>query len=249
MHPQDPRLFRLLRRIAIRIFPNYTYSGTEKLPDESCVIVGNHCQIYGPLAGELNMPRPHYIWCVGEMMDRKEVPEYAFRDFWSGKPRWTLWFWRLASHAIARPAAYLLSHAHTLPVYHDIRVRTTFRKTMECLQDGADIVIFPESAEPYNAIVTKFHDHFIDLAKLYYRKTGKSLCFVPMYIAPRLSRICFGDPVRFNPDEPLDAERERISAALADGITALARALPRHTVVPYLNIPKDQYPLNTEDGD
>ena len=242
---KDPALYRLIVRAVRCLSPKYTLYGTENLPEEPAVIVGNHCQMYGPLAGELHMPRPHWIWCVGEMMNRKEVPAYAFQDFWSGKPRWTRWFWHLASHAIAPLAAYVLSHAHTIPVYHDARVMTTFRLSIENLQAGADIVIFPESAEPYNGIVTQFHRHFADLAKLYHRRTGKALCFVPMYVAPKLKEIYFGKPVRYNPEAPDGEELERICTAMMDRITDLAVSLPPHTVVPYLNIPKNQYPLNT----
>ena len=246
MQNADPLFFRLIRRIVLRLSPKYTLYGTENLPDEPCVIVGNHSQMYGPLAGELYMPRPHYIWCIGEMMNRREVPAYAFQDFWSGKPRWTYWFWHLASHAIAPLAAYVLSHAHTIPVYRDARVMTTFRKSVEYLQAGADIVIFPESAEPYNHIVTQFQSHFADLAKLYYRRTGKTLCFVPMYVAPKLGKICFGAPVRHNPETPDGEERERICLAMMNAITDLAVSLPPHTVVPYLNIPKSRYPMNKD---
>ena len=243
---KDPALYRLIRRGCLRLSPKYTLYGTENLPEEPVIIVGNHSQMYGPLAGELYMPRPHFIWCVGEMMNRKEVPEYAFRDFWAGKPRRTHWFWHLASHAIAPLAAYVLSHAHTIPVYHDARVMTTFKKTIEALEAGADVVIFPESTEPYNAIVTQFHRHFADLAKLFYRRTGKAVCFLPIYVAPKLGSIHFGTPVRYNPEAPDEEERERICLSMMNAITDLAVSLPPHTVVPYLNIPKDQYPLNTD---
>ena len=56
-----------------------------------CGLVGNHCQMYGPIAAELYLSRPHYIWCVREMMNREEVPAYAFRDFWSMKPKTLQW--------------------------------------------------------------------------------------------------------------------------------------------------------------
>ena len=243
---KKPWLYRIIYRIVLKVSPKYTLAGTENLPDEPCVIVGNHCQMYGPLAGEFYMPRPHYIWCVGEMMNRKEVPEYAFRDFWSKKPEGVRWLYRILSHLIAPLAELIFTCAHTIPVYHDARVMTTFRQSMARLQEGADIVIFPESSEPDNAIVTRFHEHFADLARLYFRKTGTALWFVPMYIAPRLNSIHFGKPVRYDPDEEAEAGRKRICASVSDAITGLAKALPRHTVVPYLNIPKDKYPLNTD---
>ena len=39
------------------------------------------------------------------------------------------------------------------------------------------------------------------------------------------------------------------SLALMEAISDLASALPQHTVVPYPNIPKRQYPLNTDRTD
>ena len=210
------------------------------------MIVGNHCQMYGPIAAELYMPRPRYTWCIGEMMNRKEVPAYAFQDFWSMKPRRKQWFYRLLSHLIAPLCEYVFTCARTIPVYRDTRVMTTFRQSMERLKEGADIVIFPEKNEPYNAVLCRFQEHFADLARMYYRKTGKAVCFVPMYTAPRLGSIHFGDPVRFNPETADGEERKRICDTLMKEITGLATALPQHTVVPYPNIPKKQYPLNTD---
>ena len=68
---------------------------------------------------------------------------------------------------------------------------------------------------------------------------------MPMYVAPKLKEIYFGKPVRYNPEAPDGEELERICTAMMDRITDLAVSLPPHTVVPYLNIPKNQYPLNT----
>ena len=246
MQKKDPLFYRLIVRTVRRFSPKYRLYGTENLPQEPCVIIGNHCQMYGPIAAELYMPRPHYIWCIGEMMDRKEVPAYAFRDFWSMKPRSLHWFYRLLSHLIAPLAEYVFTHAHTIPVYHDTRVMTTFRQSVDRLKEGADVVIFPEKSEPYNGILWQFQEHFADLAGLYYRKTGKAVCFVPMYTAPRLKSIHFGEPVRYNPEAPGDEERTRICGAMMEAVTGLARTLPQHTVVPYPNIPKDRYPLNTD---
>ena len=74
MGENNPLLYRLLYRIVWLVSPKYTLFGEENLPDEPCVLVGNHCQMYGPIAAELYLPRPHAIWCIGEMMSRKEVP-------------------------------------------------------------------------------------------------------------------------------------------------------------------------------
>ena len=82
------------------------------------------------------------------------------------------------------------------------------------------------------------------MARLYYKKTGQAIPFVPMYIAPALRTVYLGKPVIFDPAAPIAKERERICAYLRDEITAIAAALPEHTVVPYRNVPRRLYPKN-----
>ena len=237
-------LFRFIKWCVKIFYPKTQVEGVENLPDEPVIIVGNHCQMNGPIVGELYVPGEPYIWCAGEMMHLKDVPEYAFRDFWSQKPKWTHPGYKLLSYIIAPIAACVFNNARTIGVYHDTRILSTFKNTVKKLQEGKSVVIFPEHDVKHNHIVYEFQDKFIDIAKLYYKKTGMELSFVPMYIAPKLRKICLGKPIRFHAEEAMDAERSRICTYLMDEITAVAEALPEHTVVPYRNIPKKNYPTN-----
>ncbi len=237
-------IYRILRWFIWLFSPKYKLAGTEHLPAEPCVVVGNHSQMFGPIAGELHMPGKHYIWCAGEMMNRAEVHDYAFRDFWSNEPRCLHWFFKLLSYAITPLAVCLFNNAHTVPVYHDARLITTFRQSIERLQEGNSIIIFPEHYDEHNNIVHDFQDKFVDLARFYYRKTGKTLSFVPLYLAPELRLMTFGEPVCFDAAAPIEAERRRICDALMDRITDIALALPEHRVVPYPNVPRRKYPKN-----
>ena len=177
-------------------------------------------------------------------MNRKEVAEYAFTDFWSFKPKWTHPFFRLLSHLIVPLSVCVFNNAHTVPVYHDARLITTFRESVALLQKGVRLIIFPEKNQRYNNIVYAFQDKFIDVARFYYKRTGESLPFVPMYIAPRLRKMYLGEPILFDPQAPIDSERERICREAAEQITRIAASLPEHTVVPYRNIPRKDYPKN-----
>ncbi len=237
-------LYRVIRRLVRRFSPKYRIVGSENLPAEPCVIVGNHCQMYGPIAAELYTPGRHAVWCAGEMMHREEVAAYAYRDFWSGKPKAVRWFYRLLSRLIGPLAELIFTNAHTVAVYHDARVIAAFRESIDLLEAGSRIVIFPEHYEEHNRIVHDFQDRFVDLARYYYKKTGRELDFVPMYLAPRLGTMFYGRPVRFDANAPIREERRRICGALMDAITEIAVAQPEHTVIPYPNIPKRQYPKN-----
>ena len=237
-------LFKFIKWCVKTFYPKTQVEGADNLPDEPAIIVGNHCQMNGPIVGELYVPGEPYIWCAGEKMHLKDVPEYAFRDFWSQKPRWTHPFYRLLSYIIAPLSVCVFNNARTIGVYHDARILSTFKNTVKKLQEGKSIVIFPEHDVKHNHIVYDFQDKFIDIAKLYYKKTGKELQFVPMYIAPKLKKLCLGKPVRFHAEEPMDAQRSRVCHYLMDEITAIAESLPEHTVIPYRNIAKKDYPTN-----
>jgi len=218
--------------------------GTEHLPQQPAIIVGNHCQMHGPITAEIYFPGPHYTWCAGQMMEAKEVPSYAFQDFWSQKPRWTHWFYRILAYLITPLSVCMFNNAHTIAVYHDARVIGTFRATVRRLCEGNHVIIFPEHDVKHNHIVYDFQDKFIEVARLYHKKTGKCLQFVPMYTAPNLKKAFLDTPVTFDPAQPIEEERRRICDAMMEAITKMACALPQHTVVPYRNIPKKDYPSN-----
>lgn len=236
--------YRVIRWLVWLFSPKFNISGAEYLPEEPCVIVGNHSQMYGPIAGELYTPGKHDIWCAGEMMHRKEVAAYAYQDFWSKKPTWNRWFFKLLSHLIAPLSEFIFNNANTVAVYHDTRLISTFRESIVKLQQGHSMVIFPEHYGEHNNIVHDFQDKFIDLARFYYKKTGQTLSFVPLYLAPKLKTMFYGKPIAFDPTAPIAEERRRICEALMDAITDIAVSLPEHIVVPYPNIPKKQYPKN-----
>lgn len=239
-------LYRFIKWLVRLIYPKTSVSGEENLPDGPCIIVGNHTQMNGPIACELYCPGTHYTWCAGEMMHRKEVQPYAFRDFWSQKPKAVRWWFKLLSYLIAPLSVCVFNNANCIGVYHDARVMSTFKETVAKLSGGARIVIFPEHDVPHNHIVCDFQDRFVDVARLYYRKTGEALSFVPLYVAPAFKTLYFGKPIAYDPAAPAEEERRRICGRLMDEITAIACALPEHTVVPYRNIPKKNYPKNTE---
>lgn len=242
--PKKSRLFSCIRGCVRFFYPKIEVVGMENLPDEPVVLVGNHCQIHGPIACQLYLPDNFYTWCAGQMMDAKEVPSYAYTDFWSQKPGWTRPFYKLASHLIAPICAVIFNNARTIPVYRDQKVIKTFRDTIGKLQSGNSIVIFPEQDKKHNSIVCEFQEGFVDVARLYYKRTGKALSFVPLYIAPKLKKMYLGAPISFEPLVPIEAERRRICDALMAQITDIAHSLPCHTVVPYRNIPKKYYPSN-----
>ncbi len=239
--------YKVLLSLVRFFYPQITVSGAENLSSEPTILVANHSQLHGPVICELYLPVPRFTWCTAEMMDPNMIPDYSFQTFWSQKPKGVRWFYRLLSYAITPLAVCIFNHANTIPVYRDTGLLTTFKQTVSTLMDGYSVVIFPECDEHHNNVVNAFHDHFVDLAKAYRRKTGRELTFTPLYLAPNLERACIGRPVCFSSQAPLERERERICDYLMEEITQMALELPLHRVVPFHNLPKEEYPLNVSD--
>ena len=237
-------VYRAILWMVRTVYPRIEIVGTENLPQEPALIVGNHAQMNGPIASQLYFPGKQYTWCAGQMMSLPEVPAYAFADFWSEKPSYIRWLYKILSYLIAPLSVCVFNNAATIPVYHDARAISTFKETVHKLEEGASVVIFPEHGVEYNNIVYDFQTRFVDVASLYHKRTGQELAFVPIYIAPRLHKMVFGKPITYCSANPKEEERQRICRYLMEEITALARALPPHTVVPYKNIAKQDYPTN-----
>ena len=237
-------VYRLVRKIVEFVMPVYQIEGAENIPDGPVVVVGNHSQMYGPLAAELFFPKKHYTWCISEMMEKDRVADYAYKDFWSKKPALVRPFFRLFSYMIPHLAEIIFTNADTLPVYRDKRVMKTFQLSCDRLKEGAVIVIFPEDYIDHNNIVHEFQRGFVHVAKYYYRQNGAAISFVPMYVCPQLKKIVFGKPIMYSPDNSSAQEADRICNYLQDAISEIAYDMPRHRVVPYPNVSRKNYPYN-----
>lgn len=110
-------------------YPKMEIVGLENLPDESCAIVGNHTQMHGPIACELYFPDNFYTWCAAPMMKLKEVPAYAYTDFWLQKPKALRPLFKLVSYIIAPLSVLIFNNARTIAVY--MRIKISLRSVQE----------------------------------------------------------------------------------------------------------------------
>lgn len=239
-------LFKTLKFFAKIKYRNMEIVGIEKIQKPGTIIVANHAQLNGPIIAELFMPENCYIWANGQMTDFKEVPSYAMEDFFPYKKGWRRIFFKIASYLMAPILPCIMKNARAIPVYHDIRLAATIKNTVKKLSLGNNILIFPEKHEKQNNIVNQFREHFVDVARIYHKRTGKSLRFVPMYIAPKLDVCLFGDEIVFNPNEEIAIERHKICQHLTEEITRIGRKMPNHTVIPFDNISRKDYISNKD---
>ena len=236
--------YKFWYKVVKSLYAKREFLGMENVPEEASIYVGNHAQMNGPLVSELYFPLKHLTWMVGEVANRKEFPAYAMKDFWPYKPKSVRWFYNMAAHMLAPLAEWLFSCADVIHLYRDHRIFTTCKTTIKCLNEGYNIIIFPECNDEYNHIVNDFESNYIDLAKMYYNRYKKILKFVPMYNAAKLQKVVFGKPIAYDPNVPIEEQRNTINTYLKEEITRLAQELPVHEVITYNNFGKSHYPKN-----
>jgi len=120
-----------------------------------------------------------------------------------------------------------------IPVYRDQRSIVTFRKSLQTLQEGKDLVIFAESPVSFSNFVNKLDNGFADIGKFYYKTYKKTLTFYPVYICAAQRCILVGEGRPFDPALTAGENRALIADAMQQGIDALARTLPPHKPIHY----------------
>lgn len=201
---------------------------------EPGVFVCNHSTIIGPVVITLDFERPHTNWIIACAMDKNHCESYAFHDVFSGESRKCRGFYRFLAKLVRLLLPPILENVDSVPVYHDRRIMETFKKSVEALEAGKDVVIFGESPKLYSEYVNELQRGFVDLGRMYFRRTGKRLSFYPVYVERKNHVISVGAPVEYDPEIPLKEQRESVCEFLQQGIDRRARELPKHKPVRFL---------------
>ena len=113
-----------------------------------------------------------------------------------------------------------------IPVYRgNLReVIATIDMTAQAMMEGDNVMLFPEKpAEKYShGGVDRFHSGFAEIGSAYYKKTGKSTTFYPVYISKKKRKMYVGDGIKFDPTAPKPEEKRRISDALYRAMASMA---------------------------
>ena len=190
--------------------------------DNPIVFLGNHGEIYGPVAFMLYLPVPVRPWTIAELVvGKEEFEEYVYK-YAISPVRWIPEGWkRPLTRLLGRVSVWGMAELESIPVYRNqpSRLMRTFKASAEALEAGDNLLIFPENpdADPddrgYDDDRMKpFFDGFALIAQMYYRRTGRRCRFMPVYAHQKNRTITFGTEIVYQPDTGDEAaERKRIS--------------------------------------
>ena len=217
------KLFEFIGRLA---FSEPAILFSEPVPtDEPVVFVANHEKNYGPGVMQLYFPRLFRPWVIFNMLEPGVCKAYVQETFFEERLGWPAWLSGFAAKAIEPLLLKAMAYTRPVPVYREDpqRISATFRASLDALQQGENLLVFPENPydRAYSANIQEFYPGFLYLAKLYRRKTGRGLLFCPVSINPAQESVRVGKPVRFNPDGDYPHEAERVRQHLMQQVSSL----------------------------
>lgn len=196
--------------------------GYENLPSQGpAIFVANHLGPHGPIGVVCSLPRRVYPWIVADMLDPALAGEYLRKDFVEPrlglKPPTSISF----SQALSRITVPLLRSLGCVPVYRGYeQTRKTWEISLALLLQGKYLLIFPEDATLPADPATGFNPFlraFARLGEFYYERTQQRLAFYPVAVHPS-HRVRVGEPISYNPLNPVGLERSRLRNLLQDAI-------------------------------
>ena len=221
-----------------RPFFHLKVSGRENLrrEDYPSVFVCNHGFIYGPISAVIYLPTYFRPWIHNVMLDK----ETAFREMSKslaflkkilGKRLGGRLIWQLT-----RATCWALNSCNPIPVVRGASrdVMSTFNESLKALEDGDNILIFPE--KPRNLLkavpdseykadnVRTFYTGFAHIGKMYFDRTGKSLLFYPLFSDRTTRSFRIGSPVAYDASLESHESKRVLAEQLQAGMEELINA-------------------------
>ena len=184
-------------------------------PGNPIVFLGNHAEIYGPIASALCFPVPVRFWVISKMMFRKkDVRAYLYENTFSKKTFLPVFVRRLLAWYLGWLSVNVMNSLKAIAVYRDspMKLRQTLRESTEALGNGENLMIFPEHPEGkyVKGGISELSPGFLMLAEAWWKKSGKKLRLMPVYANREKRTFTFGDEIDYQPENGYASEQDRI---------------------------------------
>ena len=167
--------------------------------EKSSIILSNHVGALGPLSWELYTEFPFRFWGTFEMnSDLKTLYHYLSKVYFHQKKHWPIWLSNIFCLIAAPIMKALYKGLEVISTYTDLRLKGTINKSIEILEEGYNIIIFPEdSSNGYFDKLTKFYSGYLFLAKNCYIR-GNDISIFIAYYNKKLKQITIDKPIKYS---------------------------------------------------
>ncbi len=184
-------------------------------PENPIVFLGNHAEIYGPIASALCFPVPVRFWVISKMMFvKKDVRAYLYENTFSKKTFLPVFVRKLLAWYLGWLSVNVMNALRAIPVYRDspMKLRQTLRASVDALAQGENLMIFPEHPEGkyVKGGISELSPGFLMLAEAWWKKSGRKMRMMPVFANREKRTFTFGKEIVYEPENGYASEQERI---------------------------------------
>ena len=216
--------FRFMKSLMTKRYPKpeFRYLGEHFQPGS--IILSNHEGTDSPMTMELYCDIPIRFWGASEMNSGLvSMYKYQSRVYYHEKKHWNLHLARLFC-LIASPLTNLFYKGlNLISTYHDVRFVKTLRESVDAIEKGQSIVIFPEdSTNGYLDQLEGFHGGFVSLCDALKRK-GIDVPVYCTFFKKKEGVYVVDRPVLYSEISRGTHSREEVAKKLLDRTNELSR--------------------------
>lgn len=216
--------FRFMKKLMLGRYkqPKFIYLG-EKF-DKSSIILSNHEGTDAPMSWELYCDKPIRMWGASEMNSGVvQMYKYQTKVYYHEKKHWNLFLARVFC-LLASPLTNLFYKGlNLISTYRDGRFLKTLRESIAALNEGDNIIIYPEdSKNGYLPELEGFYQGFVVLAELCEKKGMNTPIYVTYFRKSDLTYI-IDSPVYYKDLAANGATRADIAKKLLDRCNELGK--------------------------
>ncbi|QLY39796.1 hypothetical protein HF295_02520 [Hujiaoplasma nucleasis] len=164
-----------------------------QLPEQA-IYIANHSGAAGPLTLSMYFPKYLVPWGAHPMTENyKHRWKYLYYVFYQQKLKYSKFRSFILATLFGLISKILYKGVQLIPTYTDLRLRHSISKSIEHLEVGNSLLIFPEDSEDgYEEEIKKFHSGFVYLAQKYYQVKEKHIPIIPLYYHKEKAEVRVG---------------------------------------------------------
>lgn len=203
--------------------PKVKYLG-QGFVDEPFMFLVNHASRKAPTKIELFFPRDFRMWGTHELTEGfKEIHKYLTTTYFHQKKHYPK-FWAKIVGTLASPFFYSFYRGmRIIPTYRDFRFMNTIKMSVDYINQGKPIVIYPEdSSEGYKTKIEKFFNGYLSLLDFAFKK-GIDLNIYVSYFQNENNTFYIDEPIKYSVlREKFENNYDQISESLRTRMNQIA---------------------------
>lgn len=166
------------------------------LPEQPCVYVVHHQNLFGPIHAVACLPESH-MWVYWKFCRRKSCFDQYYHYTFTQRFGWPKPAAAVVSGVLSLVIPGLFSAIGAVPVYRgDTRLRQTMRTSVDLLSEGHSIVLCPDvDYQSKSAFIGETYAGFAGIAGMTRSHSGVDVAFIPVHCSREEKTIYTGTPI------------------------------------------------------